>query len=241
MRRPTATLALLTALALSGCGENPAENKPEAITGPARPETTVAAPTEAPADPAPDATASAEPASTPAPSTTPAAALAFSGDDGSTITFIGSKSIGGSHDGGFKSFRGTVDLAADGASVQKVQTEIDMDSIWSDDDKLTAHLKNQDFFDVPKYPQARFVTTEIRPGGANGASHTLVGNLTLHGVTKSIEVPATVTVTDGEARLVSEFVLKRSEFGMTFTGPGGVVRDEVVVKFDVKAPRDAAG
>jgi polyisoprenoid-binding protein YceI len=247
---------------VAGCGEDPSVNKPMAKTGPAvataapagsngaAPVGSNGAPTETPIAAGTPAVAGAAVAESngaapveAAEPTAPAAGatmVAFSGANGSTIKFVGSKKIGGAHDGGFKAFTGTFVLPAapEAPTLEKVVADIDMNSIWSDDEKLTAHLKNQDFFEVDKYPTARFETTSITSGGENGATHTLTGNLTLHGVTKSIVIPATVTISDGEVALKSEFVLNKEEFGMTFAGPGGVIRHEVVVKLDVKGARE---
>ncbi|MCI0548231.1 MAG: YceI family protein, partial [Candidatus Rokubacteria bacterium] len=88
------------------------------------------------------------------------------------------------------------------------------------------------------YPTSKFVATAIKPAAeTEGASHTITGNLTLHGVTKSITFPATIAVTDTEVTLKSEFSIKKSDFGITFSGPGGMIYDEVLLKLDVKAPR----
>lgn len=241
MRHRSACTALALSLSLAaGCGENAAANKPAAVTGPAQPVAPSATATAEPAaaGEAPALTAPAETAAAPA-ATAPASAnaLAFSNANGSKIQFVGSKTVGGSHDGGFNVFQGAFELAGDKPEVVRISADIDMDSTYSDAEKLTAHLKNEDFFDVPKFPRSSFVTTEIKAGGENGASHTVTGNLTLHGVTKSITFPATITVSDAEVQLVSEFSIKRGEFGITFSGPGGVIRDEVLLKLDVKAPR----
>ena len=61
---------------------------------------------------------------------------AFDGDS-STIGFTGSK-VTGSHDGGFEKFTGKI-LIADGQPVSNAENhvEIDMDSTWSDNDRLT--------------------------------------------------------------------------------------------------------
>jgi polyisoprenoid-binding protein YceI len=237
----------LVLLALVGCSENAADNAPVAETGPAQP---VVAPSAAPAETPGVASPTPAPATTPAkpavsavePAETPALpvgkALAFSGATGSTINFIGSKKVGGSHDGGFKTFTGTFTLAPDKPELIAIEADIDMNSTWADDDKLTAHLKNPDFFEVETYPSSRFITTDIKPAAeTEGSLHTITGNLTLHGVTKSITFPANVAVTDDEVTLKSEFSIKKSDFGMTFSGPGGVIYDEVVIKLDVKAPR----
>ena len=74
-----------------------------------------------------------------------------------------------------------------------------MDSIWTDTEKLTGHLKSADFFDVAKFPKSTFESTEIKAGSsdakAKDATHTVTGNLTLHGVTRSIQFPAKIAVT----------------------------------------------
>ena len=113
-----------------------------------------------------------------------------------------------------------------------------MASIWSDSDSLTGHLKGPDFFDVPKFAKTTFVTTEIKPGGDKGASHTITGNLDLHGVNKSITFPATVTITPEGASLKTEFALNRNDFGIVYPGKADdLIRNEVVLKLDLKATK----
>lgn len=80
-----------------------------------------------------------------------------------------------------------------------------MDSVKADEGGLTKHLKSADFFDVAKFPKATITSTEIKPGGEKGATHTVTGNLELHGVRKSITFPATITVTGDAATMQSEF------------------------------------
>lgn len=155
----------------------------------------------------------------------------------SKVEFVGSK-VTGSHSGGFQDFTGHVVLSPDGKEVQAIQAEIDMNSTYSDNEKLTGHLKAPDFFDVAKFPKATFVSTEIKPGGEKGASHTVTGNLTLHGVTKSISFPATLTVDEGSVAIDSDFFINRKDFGIEYPGmPNDLIRDEVVIKLAVKAPK----
>jgi len=217
--------AVFASVWVAGCA-NPADDKFKVTA-------TEAKPVE-PEAPKPDE--SSGPA--PAPASPDALVIA---PEQSKIEFTGSK-VTGSHNGGFKSFAGTAELAtaSEAPELRRVDVEIDMGSTWSDDDKLTGHLKSPDFFDVAKYPKAHFVSTEIKPGGEKGASHTVTGNLTLHGVTKSVTFPATITASPGEATIASEFALNRKDFGIVYPGKSDdLIRDEVVIRLDVKAKKKA--
>ena len=111
-----------------------------------------------------------------------------------------------------------------------------MASIWTKVDKLTAHLKNEDFFNVEKIPTATFAATKIASMPEDAAKRKLTGDLTLHGITKSISFPATITVADDSVALKAEFFINRFDFDMKFPGqPDNLIRKEVVIKLDVKA------
>jgi polyisoprenoid-binding protein YceI len=152
----------------------------------------------------------------------------------SKIEFVGSQ-VSGSHNGSFGNFSGQIDFA--GTPEQShVNIMIKTDSITADDPKLTNHLKTADFFDVAKFPEASFVSTAIKAGGEGGASHTVTGNLTMHGVTKSITFPATINVTPEAAAVDSTFSINRKDFGITYPGPSdNAIRDNVVLTLKIHA------
>ena len=152
----------------------------------------------------------------------------------SKIEFTGSK-VTGSHNGGFQQFSGEVDYAGDPQRSQ-VNITIQTDSITTDDEDLTKHLKTPDFFDVAKFPTATFVSTEIKPGGEGGATHTVTGNLTMHGVTKAVTFPATIAVTPDTATVDSTFSINRKDFGISYAGAtNNLIRDDVVLKLMIRA------
>ncbi|HET9527071.1 MAG TPA: YceI family protein [Pyrinomonadaceae bacterium] len=153
----------------------------------------------------------------------------------SKIEFIGSK-VTGSHNGSFEKFNGEIHYANNDPTQSHVTITIDSASVKADDPKLTEHLKTPDFFDVAKFPEAKFESTSIKPGGEKGASHTVTGNLMLHGVTKSITFPATISVTPDVATVDANFAINRKDFGINYAGAlDNAIRDEVVMTLRIRA------
>lgn len=157
----------------------------------------------------------------------------------SSIGFTGAK-VTGQHNGSFPTFTGTLDLDPARVENSRVAVDIDTTSVTTDTPRLTTHLKSADFFDVERFPRATFTSTAIAPGGANGATHTITGNLALHGVTRAISFPATVTVSPSEVTATAEFVINRREFGIVYAGmPDNLIRDDVAMHLRLRAPRAA--
>ena len=118
------------------------------------------------------------------------------------------------------------------------QVQIDMESTWSDSDRLTGHLKNEDFFDVPSFSSASFVSTGF---AKDDQGHQVTGQLTLHGVTKTITFPATIEVSDASVTVDAEFFIKRFDFGIQYPGRADdLIRDEVVIKLHIVAQPEQA-
>lgn len=154
----------------------------------------------------------------------------------SKVEFVGSK-VTGSHNGSFGDFSGQVDYAGT-PEQSRVSITIKSDSLTTDTPDLTKHLKTADFFDVAKFPEATFVSTSIKPGGEKGASHTVTGNLTLHGVTKAVTFPATISVTPDAATVDSTFSINRKDFGINYAGQAdNLIRDDVVLKLTIRATK----
>jgi polyisoprenoid-binding protein YceI len=221
---------LFTAICLqtTGCS-NPADDKFKAEATPPKPSNKTSTTSATDGDKAPEAKA------------LPAGAkLVKAVAASSKIEFTGSK-VTGKHDGGFKLF--TAEAQVDSAKKQLIdfKATIDMNSTWSDSDRLTGHLKNQDFFDVAKFPTSVFEATEIKAVGGEtkpaGSTHSITGNLTLHGVTKSIAFPAKVAIAEnGGVMFDTEFAINRKDFGIVYPGKtDDLIRDEVVLRLNVKA------
>ena len=207
---------IAAALVLAGCAKNPADDK-------------TAAEVKAPGS---NAAARVAPQ---------AGARTYIITEDSTIGFVGSK-VTGRHNGGFKKFSGQFAMAEGAFSGSGHKLVIEMNSIWADNEKLTGHLKSPDFFNVSAFPQATFelISAEKIDGSNVGSKVTLTGNLTLHGVTKQISFPAELSVQGDQVQLKAEFFIKRYDFGIKYRGKADdLIRDEVVIKLDVKAAAKA--
>lgn len=145
------------------------------------------------------------------------------------IEFTGTKKDG-KHDGGFKSLSGTVTIPDGNVTAAKIDVTIQTDSLWSDNNGLTQHLKNADFFDVKTNPTAKFVSKSVV---ADGKTFKVTGDLTLNGKTESVTFPATITATGGAFTLVADFKIDRTKFGMTYGK--GKIDDEVALRVKVDA------
>ncbi|HKP82744.1 MAG TPA: YceI family protein [Pyrinomonadaceae bacterium] len=152
----------------------------------------------------------------------------------SKIEFVGSK-VTGHHNGSFQDFSGQIDHIGN-VEQGRVNITIKTDSITTDTPDLTKHLKTADFFDVANYPEATFESTAIKPGGEKGASHTVTGNLTMHGVKKSVTFPATIAVTPDVASVDATFSVNRKDFGINYAGAANnLIRDDVVLTLTIRA------
>lgn len=207
---------------VSGCAENPAANKPKAEV-------------KTPASNTASNTASANTAT--APVATKGEAIPIKPET-SKVEFTGSK-VTGKHDGGFKNFSGTIDLVNNKPEESRVMLDIQMNSVFSDADGLTKHLQTADFFDVEKFPKSTFTSTKITPDTAKGADmYNIEGDLEMRGQKKSISFPAKITVNPSEVAVDSEFSINRKDFGIAYAGKADdLIRDEVVLKLNVRAPR----
>jgi polyisoprenoid-binding protein YceI len=147
----------------------------------------------------------------------------------SKIDFVGSKMEDGKkvdHKGGFKEFKVECDANLEAPDQSKLKVEIDTTSMWSDDAKLTDHLKAPDFFDAKKYPKITFEMTGME--GVGSDSPTLIGKLTMLDKTSELRVPCHASLSDSELILEADFKLDRTKWGMNYGK--GKINDEVVIK-----------
>ena len=145
--------------------------------------------------------------------------------DKSKIEFVGSKPDG-KHDGGFEKFAADASINPDNPLDGKLVIEIEAGSLWSDNPKLTNHLKNPDFFDVRKHPEIRFESVEMKPGKERNQG-IMKAKLTMLGKTGEVTMPVLCTVEDSVVKLTSDFKIDRTKWGMDY-GQGKIDNDVAI-------------
>lgn len=134
------------------------------------------------------------------------ASIAFTGAKVSRIT----KAVE-SHVGGFSQFEGTIEAEDEESETAQIRVTVDMTSVFSDNRLLTTTIKNKGWLEVGEYPTSRFISTSVEK---TESGYMVTGDLTLHGVTKSISFP--VTAEKKQDMLVGEarFTMNRLDFGI---------------------------
>lgn len=149
----------------------------------------------------------------------------------SSVDFVAAK-VTRDHKGKFQISDGKVELS--GNTPTRLDVTVKLNSVTTDTEKLTGHLKSPDFFEVEKYPTSRFVATQFAPRN-EGGTHTVTGELDLHGVKKQISFPVTIAVQGNTASGKAEFKINRKDFGIVYPGmPDDLIKDEVLLKLDLR-------
>lgn len=143
------------------------------------------------------------------------------------VEFVGTKPVG-KHHGVVMIKEGS--LALEEGTIKGGKFVFDLNTLYTDDmdstgnAKLTSHLLSPDFFDVANHPTATFEITSVTAGVDSSikevimkdATHTITGNLTLKGVSKSISFPAKVMLADGIATADANFNIDRTQWGLSY-------------------------
>jgi polyisoprenoid-binding protein YceI len=134
---------------------------------------------------------------------------------------------------------GSITLVAAGDSAQLTEgsIEIDTTTIASDEDRRDDRMRSEGL-QTDQFPTATFVVTAptLIPAALTGtaADLTLVGDLTLHGVTMSVEIPARAQLVDGQIQVAGSLTFPLADFDIVAPNVGGFIvsiDDEGVLEF----------
>jgi polyisoprenoid-binding protein YceI len=160
---------------------------------------------------------------------------------GSTIGFSVHQFLGTTH-GKFTRFSGKIDVDREHPENSSVATQIDVRSIDTHIKKRDDHLRSPEFFNVEKFPQITFKSRSVKRTGPQSGD--IVGDLTMHGVTRTItlhvKLVTPVNETSRTRWAVTTEPIMRRDFDLMFA-PGAEalsgISQTVAVQIEIEAKR----
>jgi polyisoprenoid-binding protein YceI len=181
-----------------------------------------------------------------------AAATTYAIDRGHTLVGFSVRHFVTQVQGKFTEFEGSIVYDPEHPETSSVEFTVQATSIDTAVKRRDDHLRSPDFFDAAKFPTLSFKSTKVVPTGKEAAAVT--GELTLHGVTKTITASVKLTgVMDSkqfgkQAGFQTSFTIDRKDYGIVWNKVmdvgGMMLGDEVTINLDVAAvfrPKTPAG
>ncbi len=148
--------------------------------------------------------------------------------------------------GRFEAIEGSLTFDPQNIEASKTAVTLDVSSINTNQEKRDGHLKSCDFFCLEKFPKMTFTSKKVKVLGVG--KFQVIGDLTLHGVTKEVLLDAQF---NGEAKdpygneragFSASASLNRKDYGLTWdklTEAGGImVGSEVTISIDIEAVKE---
>ena len=133
-------------------------------------------------------------------------------------------------------------VVGDDLASSSVSAEIEMGTVKTGNADRDAHLASSDFFNAETNPTMTFVSTSI---AGEGEEYTLVGDLTINGITQQVELDVeffgtSVAPMDQSTRagFSATGTISRKDFDINFNAPVGadkvLISDKVALELDVQ-------
>jgi len=152
------------------------------------------------------------------------------------------------HEIGVKSFTGKIVVPEAGASSGSLELDVDATSLAvldkkpsEDDKKKIYNSMHNEVLESARHPKITFKSasvSDLKQTGGEAYNFTLNGDLTLHGVTKRIVVPVSLTINAKELRAIGKYTLRQTDYGIKpYSAAGGTikVKNEITVNFNIVA------
>ncbi|MGH3437023.1 MAG: YceI family protein [Sciscionella sp.] len=141
--------------------------------------------------------------------------------------------------GRFDKFTGQI-VTAEDILESSVNITIDAASLNTNDAQRDAHVRSEDFLHTDEHSEWTFASTGIR---ADGDDYIITGDLTIHGVTKQVDLNAELGgFADGPTGaptigVSATTTLDRRDFGIS--GAQGALGNKITIELEVEATRQA--
>jgi polyisoprenoid-binding protein YceI len=152
-------------------------------------------------------------------------------DAGSKVSFV-IKNFGIKTVGSFSGLKGNITFDPNALNASTFNMSVQANSIDTDNNTRDKHLRKEDYFHVEKYPLLSFVSTKVTRSSTPGRFY-IVGNLSMKGITKTIEFGFSANATATGYFFKGEFEINRRNFGIG--GSSVSLSDKLIVKLDIAA------
>jgi len=109
-------------------------------------------------------------------------------------------------------------------------------------DRLTSHLRSEDFFATDEFPEAEFVITDVQAVHGSDTQYDVTGDLTIKGETNEITFPTIIGSINGELAITGTTIINRTEWGVRYGSPSffndlgdSAIADDVSVTINLVA------
>lgn len=152
--------------------------------------------------------------------------------DKSKITFQ-YQQMGVKLDGGFKSFSSDIRFDPENLKDSRAALTVDLSSVNAGSPEADAEVVNPTWFNVPKFPEAKFVASSIEAKGKG--AYEIAGSLSIKGSSKDVRFPARFEGDGKTGRFTGTMTINRGDFAI---GEGewasdAIVSKDVVISFDL--------
>ena len=158
------------------------------------------------------------------------------------------KVFGHDHLVAIRGFKGEVNWQPEQPEASSIRIEVQAASLTvvGEDEEERAQIQadmEAKALEVESYPQILFVSEELSLGDPEGGEYRgrVTGQITLRGVTNTVTIPLTLTVSEQSLRARGEFQIKGSDFGVEqISAAGGTVKtsDDLELTFDLAGVRE---
>jgi len=166
----------------------------------------------------------------------------------STVGFVARHLVASKVRGRFTEFSGSLTIG-ETIETSSVEATVQAASITTDNEMRDGHLKTADFLDLDKYPTLTFKSTSIAAKG--GDDYTLVADVTLKGVTKSVKFDLeflgtgpSLTPGAAVAGFEARAEIDRRDFNVSFEGSlengSLVVGNKIVLELSIEALQEVS-
>lgn len=155
-------------------------------------------------------------------------------DAGSKVRFV-IKNFGINTGGIFEGLAGTIVFDPTKLATSSFEVSVDSKTVDTDMEARDKHLRQEEYFDVEKFPRITFKSSRISTTNKAGFLY-VFGTITIKGISKEANFPFSYTEKDGGIFFEGEFKLNRRDFGVG--GKSFSMSDELTVQLSVFAKKN---